>query len=140
VLYVKKIVRRQCRRSWGAASLNKEVVGQNLLKCQFSYRQQSLYSQQAKDTLFRNRLQCLLFLVSIAGTTGSIAGTTGMNTTIENSYISFAKQKGANPCFLELFSPNICKTAYKICNPVFEIINHSRNLRELFRIMSMLIS
>jgi len=35
------------------------------------------YDQQAKDTLFRNRLQSLLFLVGIAGTTG-------MNMSVEN--------------------------------------------------------
>jgi len=34
--------------------------------------------QQAKDTLLRNRLQCLLFLVSLTGTTS-------MNMSVENN-------------------------------------------------------
>jgi len=38
------------------------------------------YDQQAKDTLFQNRLQRLLFLVSIAGTTG-------MNISEENNIL-----------------------------------------------------
>jgi len=41
------------------------------------YAYTTVKDQQAKDTLFRNRLQCLLFLVSIAGTTD-------MNMSIEN--------------------------------------------------------
>jgi len=43
------------------------------------------YDQQTKDILFRNRLQCLSFLVSIGGTTG-------MNMSVENNMLHlFAK-------------------------------------------------
>jgi len=38
------------------------------------------YDQQDKDTLFRNRLQRLLFLISIAGTTG-------MNMSVKNNML-----------------------------------------------------
>jgi len=58
------------------------------------------YDQQAKDTLFWNGLQCLLFLFSIAGTTG-------INMSVENNMLHLLCQtnlkKGANPCFSEFF-------------------------------------
>jgi len=38
------------------------------------------------------------------------------------------------------FSSNFCKIAYVIFNSVYEIINLSRSLRQLFRIISVLIS
>jgi len=94
------------------------------------------YDQQAKDTLFWNRLQCLLFLVSIAGTTG-------MNMSVEIiCRNSFAKQikKGGQSMLFRFFFLNFSKIAYIICNLVFEINKPSRSLRQLFRIMSMLIS
>jgi len=52
------------------------------------------YDQQAKDILFRNRLQLLSFLVTIAGATG-------MNMSVENNMLHLLNQTkmGPNPCF-----------------------------------------
>jgi len=43
------------------------------------------YDQQAKDTLFRNGLQCILFFVSIAGNTS-------MNMSVENNMLHILYQ------------------------------------------------
>jgi len=64
------------------------------------------YEQQAKDTLLQNRLQCLLFLVSIAGTTG-------MNMSVENNMLHLLCQTNqktaANPCFSDFFPLTFAK-------------------------------
>jgi len=80
--------------------------------------------------LFWNQLQYLSFLISIAGTTGmnmsiennilsfliSIAGTTGMNMSIENNMLHLLY-----PCFSDIFLQNL-HIAYVIFNPVSELL------------------